>query len=216
MDLQELQLKFEVDRIELFLENLEDAELEWFWQAINDIHNVFPNIDIYHAGSGKYGYLGFGIKPILTSRVKDFLLVSHLGNNEDGKFYFKLEVIQALADFITEFDSKFALNFSYKNLANEKFVDWLYKLKEYAIQFGMTLDGQGLLPLDYQNQSLNAAQAVEYLKERYPSTYSGTVHIAAFKTPLGRELALDPKSKTPIIFCDHQPPEEIKLLIKKE
>lgn len=216
MDLQELQLKFEVDRIELFLENLEDAELEWFWQAINDIHNVFPNIDIYHAGSGKYGYLGFGIKPILTSRVKDFLLVSHLGNNEDGKFYFKLEVIQALADFITEFDSKFALNFSYKNLANEKFVDWLYKLKEYAIQFGMTLDGQGLLPLDYQNQSLNAAQAVEYLKERYPGTYSGTVHIAAFKTPLGRELALDPKSKTPIIFCDHQPPEEIKLLIKKE
>ncbi|WP_409515227.1 AAA family ATPase [Acinetobacter sp.] len=80
----------------------------------------------------------------------------------------------------------------------------------------MSLNGQGLLPVDYKNQSLTAAQAVEYLKERYPNTYSGTVHIAAFKTHLGRELALDPESKTPVIICDAQPPEEIKLTIKKE
>ncbi|WP_376747611.1 MULTISPECIES: McrB family protein [Acinetobacter] len=80
----------------------------------------------------------------------------------------------------------------------------------------MSLNGQGLLPVDYKNQSLTAVQAVEYLKERYPNTYSGTVHIAAFKTPLGRELALDPKAKTPVIFCDAQPPEEIKLAVKKE
>ncbi|WP_434082389.1 AAA family ATPase [Acinetobacter terrae] len=80
----------------------------------------------------------------------------------------------------------------------------------------MNLDGQGLSPTDYKNQSLTAIQTVEYLKERYPNTYSGTVHIAAFKTPLGRELALDPKSKTPVIICDTQPPEEIKLAVKKE
>ncbi|WP_081374996.1 McrB family protein [Acinetobacter radioresistens] len=80
----------------------------------------------------------------------------------------------------------------------------------------MNLEGQGLLPADYKNQSLTAIQTVDYLKERYPNTYSGTVHIAAFKTPLGRELALDPKSKTPVIICDTQPPEEIKLTVKKE
>lgn len=210
-----MQLKFEVDRIQLFLEKLEDAEIEWFWQAIRTIHDVFPNLDIYHAGSGKYGYLGFGIKPILTNRVKEFLLVSHLGNNEDGKFCFKLEVIQALADFIFEQDPQFSLNFSFKNLTHENFLDWLHNLREYAIQFGMALNGQGLLPLDYQNQNLTAAQAVEYLKERYPGTDSGTVHIAAFKTSLGRELALDPKLKTPIIICNAEPPIELKLPIKQ-
>ena len=216
MDLQELKVKFEVDRIQLFLEKLEDAEIEWFWQALNDIRTVFPNIDIYHAGSGKYGYLGFGIKPILTGRVKDFLLVSHLGNNENGEFFFKLVVIQALADFIYDNDPNFCFEFSSKNSADYKFTDWLCELQKYAFEFGMSLNGQGLLPVDYKNQSLTAAQAVEYLKERYPNTYSGTVHIAAFKTPLGRELALDPESKTPVIICDAQPPEEIKLTIKKE
>ena len=40
MDLQELKVKFEVDRIQLFLEKLEDAEIEWFWQAISNIHDV--------------------------------------------------------------------------------------------------------------------------------------------------------------------------------
>ncbi len=75
MDLQELKVKFEVDRIQLFLEKLEDAEIEWFWQALNDIRTVFPNIDIYHAGSGKYGYLGFGIKPILFMVSETIFLV---------------------------------------------------------------------------------------------------------------------------------------------
>ena len=216
MDLQELKVKFEVDRIQLFLEKLEDAEIEWFWQAISNIHDVFPNIDIYLAGSVKgKGYIGFGIKPNVTENVKDFLLVSHLKNNDNGNYFFKLEVIQALADFIAEHDPKFSLTFSYKNLVTEKFADWLHKLKEYAIQFGMTLNGQGLLPLDYPNQSLTAAQAVEYLKERYPDTYSGTSHIATFKTSLGREIALDPGTKTPIIFCDAAPPVELNLKIKQ-
>lgn len=216
MNLQELKVGFEVDRIQLFLEKLEDPEIEWFWQAISNIHDVFPNIDIYLAGSVKgKGYIGFGIKPNVTENVKDFLLVSHLKNNDNGNYFFKLEVIQALADFIAEHDPKFSLNFSYKNLVTEKFADWLHKLKEYAIQFGMTLNGQGLLPLDYQNQSLTAAQAVEYLKERYPDTYSGTSHIATFKTSLGREIALDPGTKTPIIFCDAAPPVELNLKIKK-
>jgi hypothetical protein len=216
VDLQELKVKFEVDRIQLFLEKLEDAEIEWFWQAISNIHDVFPNIDIYLAGSVKgKGYIGFGIKPNVTENVKDFLLVSHLKNNDNGNYFFKLEVIQALADFIAEHDPKFSLTFSYKNLVTEKFADWLHKLKEYAIQFGMTLNGQGLLPLDYPNQSLTAAQAVEYLKERYPDTYSGTSHIATFKTSLGREIALDPGTKTPIIFCDAAPPVELNLKIKQ-
>ena len=62
----------------------------------------------------------------------------------------------------------------------------------------------------------NAKSAVNYLNDRYPNTYSGTVHIATFKTALAREIALDPKSKTPVIICDALPPEELKLAVKKE
>lgn len=62
----------------------------------------------------------------------------------------------------------------------------------------------------------NAKSAVDYLKNRYPETYSDTVHIAAFKTLQGRELALDPKSKTPVIICDEKPPAELNLTVKKE
>ncbi|ONG41382.1 hypothetical protein BKE30_04880 [Alkanindiges hydrocarboniclasticus] len=61
----------------------------------------------------------------------------------------------------------------------------------------------------------NAKNAVDYLNDRYPDTYTSTTHIAAFKTPQGRELALDPKAKTPVIFCDAEPPVKLKLSIKK-
>ena len=63
--------------------------------------------------------------------------------------------------------------------------------------------------------NFSANNAIDYLKDRYPNTYSGTTHIAAFKTDLGRELALDPKIKKPVIFCDAEPPIELKLPIKK-
>ncbi|EPF71037.1 McrB family protein [Acinetobacter rudis] len=62
----------------------------------------------------------------------------------------------------------------------------------------------------------NAKSAVDYLKNRYPETYLDTVHIVAFKTLQGRELALDPKSKTPVIICDEKPPAELNLTVKKE
>ncbi|WP_166012232.1 McrB family protein [Acinetobacter shaoyimingii] len=65
------------------------------------------------------------------------------------------------------------------------------------------------------SKNFNAKSAVNYLNDRYPNTYTSTKHIAAFKTSQGRELALDPKLKTPIIICDAEPPIELKLLVKK-
>lgn len=61
----------------------------------------------------------------------------------------------------------------------------------------------------------NAEKVVEILDKRYPETYTGTVHIAAFRTKNGRELALDPKSQTAIIICDSKPPENLNLSIKQ-
>lgn len=63
--------------------------------------------------------------------------------------------------------------------------------------------------------NFNAKNAIDYLNDRYPNTYTSTKHIAAFKTSQGRELALDPKAKTPVIFCDAEPPVELKLPIKQ-
>lgn len=63
--------------------------------------------------------------------------------------------------------------------------------------------------------NFNAKSAVDYLNERYPNTYASTKHIATFKTSQGRELALDPKAKTPVIICDAEPPVELKLPVKK-
>ncbi|MFW1859935.1 McrB family protein [Acinetobacter defluvii] len=61
----------------------------------------------------------------------------------------------------------------------------------------------------------NAEKVIEILDKRYPETYTGTVHIAAFRTQNGRELALDPKSQTAIIICDSKPPENLNLSIKQ-
>lgn len=63
--------------------------------------------------------------------------------------------------------------------------------------------------------AFNAAKAISFLKDRYPETYTGTSHIAAFRTLANRPLALDPKSQTPIIICDTQPPEHLMLALKQ-
>lgn len=58
-----------------------------------------------------------------------------------------------------------------------------------------------------EQATFNAGAAIAYLKQRYPSTYSGTSHIAAFRTSAGRQLALDPKIKQGArIFIDARPP----------
>lgn len=58
-----------------------------------------------------------------------------------------------------------------------------------------------------EHGAFNADAAIAYLKQRYPSTYSGTSHIAAFRTPAGRQLALDPKIKKGArVFVDARPP----------
>lgn len=46
-----------------------------------EIKQEFPIIDIYHVGSSKYGYLGFGRKKVQAKRVEGFLFVLHLENN---------------------------------------------------------------------------------------------------------------------------------------
>ncbi|MFW1798517.1 McrB family protein [Acinetobacter nematophilus] len=68
---------------------------------------------------------------------------------------------------------------------------------------------------DYKVATFDALKAVEFLNNRYPNTQTGTTHIAAFKLPSNRELALDPKSQTPVLICDAEPPKNLNLEIKQ-
>lgn len=67
---------------------------------------------------------------------------------------------------------------------------------------------------DYKVATFDALKAIEFLNNRYPNTQSGTSHIAAFKLPSNRELALDPNLQVPVIFCDAEPPQELGIEVK--
>ncbi|AXA84489.1 McrB [Lysobacter oculi] len=59
--------------------------------------------------------------------------------------------------------------------------------------------------------TFSAASAMDYLSRRFPGSYSGTSHLAAYRTPSGRQLAFDPGSnpakKIAVqIFVDAVPP----------
>lgn len=63
-----------------------------------------------------------------------------------------------------------------------------------------------------QDAPFDAQVAIDYLRSRFPDTYSGTSHIAAYRTPAGRQLAFDPgttpaKKSTLQVFLDARPPQ---------
>lgn len=68
---------------------------------------------------------------------------------------------------------------------------------------------------DHKVATFDALKAIAFLNNRYPNTQSGTSHIAAFKLPSNRELALDPNLQVPVIFCDAEPPQELNIEVKR-
>lgn len=102
MEKQALKKKFNTLRLNQYIEQLDNKSQNNFWSSIQEIKEIFPNIDIYNAGFSKYGYLGIGTKLSKQERVKDFILVSDLNANYDevSHFYIQFTVINALAEFI--------------------------------------------------------------------------------------------------------------------
>lgn len=63
-----------------------------------------------------------------------------------------------------------------------------------------------------QDAPFDAQAAMDFLDDRYPNTYGGTSHIAAYRTPTGSQLAFDPgtnpaKKSTLQVFVDTRPPQ---------
>lgn len=216
MELEAFKQKFNLPRINAYLKQLDEDEVNWFWQALWQVKQIFPTMDIYHTGSSKYGYIGVGIKPNFETRVSNFILSSELNKHKDehGNFKFFVGVVQTFVDLIVSEEDKIEYWFKSKDVKSRNFQEWLEQIKKYAVKHNYSFSGQGLLPTDYKKQNFTAQHAIEFLKDRFPNTYSGTEHIAAFRTSSSRQLALDPKTQSVSIFCDAKPPENTGLNVK--
>lgn len=76
MELEAFKQKFNLPRINDYISHLSQEQSEWFWELLQEVKQVFPNIDIYPASTSNFNYLGFGIKKIESKRVSAYFFVS--------------------------------------------------------------------------------------------------------------------------------------------
>lgn len=54
MELEEFKQKFNLPRISEYVALLSQEQSEWFWELLQEIKEVFPNIDIYPASTSNF------------------------------------------------------------------------------------------------------------------------------------------------------------------
>jgi len=201
---------------------------EVFYKIIQDVEflNVVekliqqPNEETYKAlhsyGSQLLAQLGSTKRPLLFNRACASCTLDVSTIVDRNKFHQFVEYVtaQQIIDFPQEIREK---NWYVQNIY---LVQQVREILKAELESGQTdIFWLNMFLWDIYAEKVatnfNAKNAIDYLVDRYPNTYTSTKHIAAFKTSQGRELALDPKAKTPVIFCDAEPPVELKLPIKK-
>lgn len=201
---------------------------EVFYKIIQDVEflNVVekliqqPNEETYKAlhsyGSQLLAQLGSTKRPLLFNRACASCTLDVSTIVDRNKFHQFVEYVtaQQIIDFPQEIREK---NWYVQNIY---LVQQVREILKAELESGQTdIFWLNMFLWDIYAEKVatnfNAKNAIDYLDDRYPNTYTSTKHIAAFKTSQGRELALDPKAKTPVIFCDAEPPVELKLPIKK-
>ncbi|WP_306669798.1 MULTISPECIES: McrB family protein [unclassified Acinetobacter] len=210
MELELLKKRFDTPKLNKYLEQLDETTEGNYWASIAAIQEIFPNADIYHAGSSKFGYLGVGIKPESNVRVKEFTLVCSLNENcdEDGHYYIEYGVIKNLYMFIKKQDTQISQGFEPVKDQIEDFKDWLKQIKKYAIEFKFNLNGQALLPSDYDDDfQFTTEEAHQYLNKRYQviETEKDNKKVVGFRNAQGRECALNLEVQNPSIFIGINP-----------
>lgn len=203
MELEEFKQKFNLPRISEYVALLSQEQKKWFWELLWEIKQVFPEIDIYHAGSSKYGYLGFGRKQLIAKRVESFLFVLHLKKNSDFVLY--------IADQVYRFSSKYqkVLPQGYDKNVQERiqFKDWLYSVKEYTEEVGGNFKGSGFFPVEYGVEDyFTTEEAYDFLKKKYRKNKEESKKIVGFTNNANREIALILDNLRPSLFigCDPQ------------
>jgi 5-methylcytosine-specific restriction protein B len=202
MELEEFKQKFNLPRISEYVALLSQEQKKWFWELLSEIKQVFPEIDIYHAGSSKYGYLGFGRKKIQAKRVEDFLFVLHLEKNGNFILYITDQTYRLL--HVDEDVLPQGYDQSVQKELNLK--DWLDQVKTFTEELDLDYSGEDLYPVNYEVEDyFTTLEAYNFLKTKYQKTKEATKKIVGFRNNSNRELALILENSKPSLFLGVDP-----------
>lgn len=202
MELEEFKQKFNLPRISEYVALLSQEQKKWFWELLWEIKQVFPEIDIYHAGSSKYGYLGFGRKKVQAKRVEDFLFVLHLEKNGSFILYITDQTYRLLRvdeDVLPQgYDPSIQKELNLKG--------WLDQVKTFTEELDLDYSGEGLYPVNYEAEDyFTTLEAYNFLKTKYQKTKEATKKIVGFRNNSNRELALILENSRPSLFIGVDP-----------
>lgn len=202
MKLEEFKQKFNLPRINDYVALLSESQKNWFWEQLMEIKQVFPNIDIYHAGASKYGYLGFGRKRVQAKRVEDFLFVLHLEKNGNFILYIADQTYRLLR--VDEDVLPQGYDQSVQKELNLK--DWLDQVKTFTEELDLDYSGEDLYPVNYEVEDyFTTLEAYNFLKTKYQKIKEATKKIVGFRNNSNRELALILENSRPSLFIGVDP-----------
>ncbi|WP_336938422.1 McrB family protein [Acinetobacter modestus] len=202
MELEEFKQKFNLPRINDYVALLSESQKNWFWEQLMEIKQVFPNIDIYHAGASKYGYLGFGRKRVQAKRVEDFLFVLHLEKNGNFILYIADQTYRLLR--VDEDVLPQGYDQSVQKELNLK--DWLDQVKTFTEELDLDYSGEDLYPVNYEVEDyFTTLEAYNFFKTKYQKTREATKKIVGFRNNSNRELALILENSKPSLFIGVDP-----------
>lgn len=202
MELEEFKQKFNLPRIYDYVALLSESQKNWFWEQLMEIKQVFPNIDIYHAGASKYGYLGFGRKRVQAKRVEDFLFVLHLEKNGNFILYIADQTYRLL--HVDEDVLPQGYDQSVQKELNLK--DWLDQVKTFTEELDLDYSGEDLYPVNYEVEDyFTTLEAYNFLKTKYQKIKEATKKIVGFRNNSNRELALILENSRPSLFIGVDP-----------
>lgn len=202
MELEAFKQKFNLPRINDYVALLSEPQKNWFWEQLTEIKQVFPDLDIYHAGSSKYGYIGFGRKRVQAKRVEDFLFVLHLEKN--GEFI--LYITDQTCRLIPVDEDVLPQGYD-KSIPEElNLRDWLNKVKKITEELDLEYSGEGLFPIDYEIEDFfTTLEAYDFLSKKYKKTKDETKKIVGFRNKSSREMALILDNSRPTFFIGVDP-----------
>ncbi|HJP46556.1 McrB family protein [Acinetobacter venetianus] len=203
MELEEFKQKFNLPRISEYVALLSQEQSEWFWELLQEIKEVFPNIDIYPASTSNFNYLGFGIKKIKSKRVSAYFFALFLRKNED----FILHIPDQTYRLLSKNEELLPQAYNHDVQKKTSLKDWLFLVKKSAEEVRFNFEGNDLFPVNYEAEDyFSTEEAYDFLKKKYKKNKEESKKIVGFTNNANREIALILDNLRPSLFigCDPQ------------